>query len=171
MVAFNTESKITRYGSVGGILEAYYVPRLAYYEQRRLKEIERLAAEAVEADAKARFIRAVLKGSIELRGATDAQIVESMKAHDLPALSGDSGVDGWDYLLRLRMDRVKASAVTDAETAVAVAQEAVANLKGTTAATMWLADLEEFEVVYEKMGVTRAAACSTGKRSEVKKKK
>ena len=171
MVAFDCESKITRYGSVGAILEAYYVPRLAAYEQRRLKEIERLEADAIEASAKARFIRAVLKGNIDLRGSTDADIVEGMKALELPALSGsDSCVDGWDYLLRLRMDRVKASAVTDAETAVAAATDAVASLKGTTASQMWLADLEEFEVAYEKLGVARAAACSTGKRSEVKKK-
>jgi DNA topoisomerase-2 len=171
MVAFDCESKITRYSSVGAILEAYYVPRLAAYEQRRLKEIERLEADAIEADAKARFIRAVLEGTIELRRASDSDIVTSMTKHELPALSKGDGVDGWDYLLRLRMDRVKASAVTDAETAVAAATDAVASLKGTTASQMWLADLEEFEVAYEKMGIARAAACSTGKRSEVKKKK
>jgi len=73
-------------------------------------------------------------------------------------------VDGWEYLLRLRMDRVKASAVEDAEKAVMVATEAVAKLEATTAAQLWLSDLEEFEVVLEKMGVARAAACSTGKR-------
>lgn len=172
MVAFDASSKITRYGSVGAILEAYYVPRLAAYEERRVKEIDRLEREAIEADAKARFIRAVLAGTIELRGASDEKIVEMMKAHDLPALStkGTEEVDGWEYLLRLRMDRVKASAVSDAEAAVAVATDAVASLKGTTAAEMWMSDLDEFEVAYEKMGLARAAACSTGKRSEVKKK-
>ena len=177
MVAFDASPspKITRYGSVGGILEAFYGPRLAAYEERRKKEIERLTAEAVEADAKARFIKAVLEGSIELRRATDEAIVGMMKAHDLPALSpvkagavADS-VDGWEYLLRLRMDRVKASAVTDAEAAVAAARAGVETLEATTAGQMWLADLAEFEVSYEKMGAARAAACSTGKRSEVKK--
>ena len=172
MVAFDASSKITRYGSVGAILEAYYVPRLAAYEERRVKEIERLERDAVEADAKARFIRAVLEGSLELRRASDAEIITMMKAHDLPALSGGGKeIDGWDYLLRLRMDRVKASAIEDAEAAVTVAMDAVASLKGTTAAEMWMRDLEEFEVAYEKMGLARAAACSTGKRSEVKKKK
>jgi DNA topoisomerase-2 len=176
MVAFDASPspKITRYGSVGGILEAFYGPRLAAYEERRKKEIERLAADAVEADAKARFIRAVLEGTIELRRATDESIVGMMKGHGLPALSpakeADS-VDGWDYLLRLRMDRVKASAVTDAEAAVAAARAGVAALEATTAGQMWLADLVEFEASYEKMGAARAAACSTGKRSEVKKSK
>ena len=176
MVAFDASEKpkITRYNSAGGILEAFYGPRLAAYEERRKKEIERLAADAVEADAKARFIRAVLEGTIELRRATDESIVGMMKGHGLPALSpakeADS-VDGWDYLLRLRMDRVKASAVTDAEAAVAAARAGVEALEATTAGQMWMADLAEFEVAYEKMGAARAAACSTGKRSEVKKSK
>jgi DNA topoisomerase-2 len=176
MVAFDASPspKITRYGTAGSILEAFYTPRLAAYEERRKKEIERLTADAVEADAKARFIRAVLEGTIELRRATDEDIVGMMKGHELPALShakaaeADS-VDGWDYLLRLRMDRVKASAVTDAEAAVAAARAGVAALEATTAGQMWMADLAEFEVAYEKMGAARAAACSTGKRSEVKK--
>ena len=173
MVAFDFAGKITRYGSVGSILEAFYVPRLAAYEERRKNEIERLLREAKEADAKARFIRAVLAGTIELRRASDSDIIEMMKKHDLPELSPkkDDSVDGWDYLLRLRMDRVKASAVVDAEEAVANAQAAVTALQGTTAAQMWLSDLEEFEVVYEKMGVARAAACSTGKRVIKKSKK
>ena len=176
MVAFDASPspKITRYGTAGSILEAFYVPRLAAYEERRKKEIERLAADAVEADAKARFIRAVLEGTIELRRATDESIVGMMKGHGLPALSKSSvadSVDGWDYLLRLRMDRVKASAVTDAEAAVAAARAGVEALEATTAGQMWLADLAEFETAYEKMGAARAAACSTGKRSEVKKVK
>ena len=183
MVAFDAESKITKYGSVGQMLEAYYGPRLAAYEMRRLNEIDRCQKDAVEADAKARFIRAVLDGTLELRRATDSAIVEAMKKHDLPPLSsygsGQSGkvkedeIDGWEYLLKLRMDRVKASAVEDAEKAVLLARATVERLQSTTAAQMWLADLEEFEVALTKMGEVRAAACSTGKRlpSKVKGKK
>ena len=115
----------------------------------------------------------MLEGTIELRRATDESIVGMMKGHGLPALSPskEESVDGWDYLLRLRMDRVKASAVTDAEAAVAAAKAGVEKLEATTAGQMWLADLAEFEASYEKMKVARAAACSTGKRSEVKKVK
>jgi DNA topoisomerase-2 len=175
MVAFDASSKITKYNSVGQMLEAYYGPRLAAYEMRRLNEIDRCQKDALEADAKARFIRAVLKGTLDLRQCTDSEIVEAMKKHELPALShshasGQAGktkedeIDGWEYLLRLRMDRVKASAVEDAEKAVVVARETVERLQATTAAQMWLADLEEFEVALTKMGEVRAAACSTGKR-------
>ncbi len=172
MVAFDSEMKITKYASVGHILESFYVPRLAAYETRRLNEIERLTGEAVEADAKARFIRAVLAGTLELRRATDTEIVAAMKTHNLPALSAkgaEESVDGWEYLLKLRMDRVKASAIEDAERAVMVARGAVEKLQTTTAAQLWLSDLDEFEVALEKMGTARAAACSTSKRPAVVK--
>jgi DNA topoisomerase-2 len=83
MVCFDADMKIVRYTCVGDILEAFYGPRLRVYEERRQKEIDRLRAEAVEADAKARFLRAVLEGTIDLRRATDEKIVEAMKSHFL----------------------------------------------------------------------------------------
>jgi hypothetical protein len=126
--------------------------------------MERLEAEAVEADAKARFIRAVLEGSLDLRRASDSQIVDAMKAHGLPALSGSAGsdsVDSYEYLLRLRMDRVKATAVQDAEAAVTSARAAVAELSETTASKLWLNDLGDFETALELQAKKRADA-STG---------
>lgn len=164
MVAFNEQMKITKYSTAGQILEAFYQPRLVAYEERRQQEMKRLEAEAVEADAKARFIRAVLEGSLELRRATDEDIVAAMKKHSLPALSSPAAgdkVEGYEYLLRLRMDRVKASAVEDAEAAVVAARASAEQLRCTTAAHLWLKDLEDFEAAWEKMVAVRLAA-STG---------
>ena len=172
MVSFNTDMKIIKYATVGEILEAFYVPRLAAYEKRRLREMERLETEAVEADAKARFIRAVLDGSLDLRRASDSKIVEAMKEHALPALSGGAdSVDGYEYLLRLRMDRVKATAVEDAEAAVVAARKLVAELGATTAAQLWLNDLADFEAAWEKMIKVRAASTGTTKKVLITGKK
>ena len=170
MVAFDTEMRIVKYGCVGDMLEAFYVPRLAAYERRRAAEIARLKREAEEADAKARFLAAVLAGTIDLRRAEDDDIVAAMIAHELPALSGDHDakkVDSYDYLLRLRMDRVKAAAVTEQEKAVAAARLSVAELEGTTAAAMWLRDLDAFAAGWAKMrGEREAALASGGKRGK-----
>lgn len=57
---------------------------LAAYEKRRQHEMARLEKEALEADAKAHFIKAILDGSLELRGASDEQIVKGMKKNNLP---------------------------------------------------------------------------------------
>ena len=161
MVAFDMDSKIVKYGCVGDILEAFYLPRLAAYETRRAAEIERLRREAEEADAKARFLQAVLDGTIDMRRASDEDIVALMIAHDLPALSGDkvqTNVDSYDYLLRLRMDRVKAAAVEDHQKAVVVAKAALEALEATTAGAMWLSDLDDFESAWKKMRAEREAA-------------
>jgi DNA topoisomerase-2 len=161
MVAFDMDSKIVKYGCVGDILEAFYGPRLTAYETRRAAEIERQRREAEEADAKARFLQAVLDGTIDMRRASDEDIVALMIAHELPALSGDkvaTNVDAYDYLLRLRMDRVKASAVEEHKKAVIAAQAALAALEATTSQAMWLADLADFESAWKKMRVEREAA-------------
>lgn len=148
MVCFNNDMKIIRYSCVGDILEDFYKLRVAKYEERRTKEIDRLRKEAIECDAKARFLRANLEGTIDLRRKTDEEIVASMKDHSLPALStpfNSEVVDSYEYLLRLRIDRVKASAIEEAEKQVAAAKAAVEELEGTTAATLWTHDLNEFE--------------------------
>ena len=159
MVAFDAEGRITRYGSVGAILEGYYVPRLAFYEVRRQREAERLEAVAVEADATARFLRAVLEGVVDLRRATDEAIVKMLQGLSLPALSpgAPGSVDGYDYLLRLRMDRVKASAIATAEARVLEARAAAAELRGATAEGLWLKDLVDFEAAWVKAQRVRTA--------------
>jgi len=174
MVAFDTEQKIVKYGCVGDILEAYYEPRLAAYERRRAAEIERLSRDAIEADAKARFLQAVLDGTIDLRRASDQDIVAAMIAHDLPAISADkvlTNVDAYDYLLRLRMDRVKAAAVEEHQRAVLTAKKALGELEGTTANAMWLSDLEDFEAAWKKMRTEREAALEGKGRKVLKKGK
>ena len=179
MVAFNMDSKIVKYGCVGDILEAFYGPRLRAYETRRAAEIERLRREAQEADAKARFLQAVLDGTIDMRRASDEDIVAAMIAHELPALSGAAdtmAIESYDYLLRLRMDRVKAAAVEEHQKAVVVARAALAALEATTAEAMWLADLGDFEAAWLKMRGDREAALAgkakpAGKAFKIKSKK
>jgi DNA topoisomerase-2 len=161
MVAFDMDMKITKYNCVGAMLEAYYGPRLEAYERRRAAEIARLKREATEADAKARFLAAVIAGTIDLRRASDEDIVAAMVAHELPPLSGAAqvtSVDSYEYLLRLRMDRVKAAAVEEQQRAVAVARAAVAELEATTAQQLWLRDLAEFVGAWKKVRAEREAA-------------
>jgi hypothetical protein len=56
------------------------------------------------------------------------------------------------------MDRVKATAIAEAEAALERARAAVAELAATTAGQLWLKDLADFESAWEKMLATRAAA-------------
>jgi DNA topoisomerase-2 len=173
MVCFDTQSGIKKYGCVGDMLEEFYTHRLSAYERRRQAEIARLKRDADEADAKARFLRAVLEGTIDLRRATDAEIVGAMKKHALPPLSDAAKgeeVDGYEYLLRLRMDRVKASAIEEQEKAVATAKAALAMLEGTTAAALWLKDLDLFLMSWSAMVAEREAKATGLPKSATKRK-
>jgi DNA topoisomerase-2 len=164
MVCFDSSLQICRYTTIGDLLEAYFDPRLGAYETRRHKEMERLAAEVREADAKARFLRAVLEDTMELRRASDEEIVAAMQDHELPPLSAPEtpdSVDAYEYLLRMRMDRVKASAVKEQEDAVARAQDLLNKLEATTASELWLEDLQAFEQSWQKHKVARGSEKKT----------
>jgi DNA topoisomerase II len=177
MTCFNEEMKIVKFSTVGDMVEAFYNPRLTAYETRRKHEMARLEKEALEADAKARFLQAILDATLELRGASDEEIVTGMQINSLPPLSNPDKpdeVDSYEYLLRLRMDRVKASAIADAEKAVLQARMAYEALRDTNASALWLSDLDDFEDAWLTMEANRHAQTSaigagTKKKRSVKK--
>jgi DNA topoisomerase-2 len=173
MTCFDEQMRIVKFATVGDMVEAYFTPRLVAYEKRRQLEMARLEREALEADAKARFLKAILDGSLELRGASDEEIVGGMQMNSLPPLSNPDepdSVDSYEYLLRLRMDRVKASAVEEAERAVLNARMAYEALRDTTASALWLKDLDEFESAWISMESQRQQNASAVGPSHKKKR-
>jgi DNA topoisomerase-2 len=163
MVCFSPEMKIKRYGTVGDMMEDYYQVRLTGYETRKSLELARLDHELVEYDAKARFLQALLDNRMDLRRKSDEEIVAAMVAHKLPALDSmdkPDSVDSYEYLLKMRMDRVKASAVEDAKKHVEAARVALELLKATSAENLWLRDLDTFEKSWAALQTTREAASS-----------
>jgi DNA topoisomerase-2 len=173
MVCFSPEMKIKRYGTVGDMMEDYYQVRLTGYETRKALEIARLERELLEYDAKARFLLALLEDRLDLRRKSDEAIVAALKAEMLPALDGmdkPDSVDSYDYLLRMRMDRVKASAVHDARKHVEAAKVALEVLRATSAENLWLRDLDVFEMSWAALqGAREAARTGAPLRKEAKK--
>ena len=158
MNCFDTNMKIVKYDSAGAIFESYYGPRLLQYEKRRIMEMSRLERQMLECDARARFLRFVLDGTIDLRRKEDNEIVEIMKTCSLPPLSSlesPDNVDAYEYLLKLRIDRVKASAIQEAETSLMAARISFEKLLNTTASALWLSDLADFDKVWAKAKVER----------------
>ena len=165
MVCFSPEMKIKRYGTIGDLLEDYYQVRLTGYENRKTQELSRLNRELVEFDAKARFLQGLLEDRIDLRRKSDEDIVATMKEHALPALDAmdkPDSADSYDYLLKMRMDRVKASAVEEARKHVEAAKIALELLRVTTAENLWLRDLDGFEKSWVALQATREAAQGNG---------
>lgn len=161
MVAFNTEGRLQRFASPGEILETFYGVRLAGYVARKANELARMDAEIVELDARVRFVRAVVAGTLVVANAADDVLLAGLKALGLPALSGVGLADdlkGYEYLLRMRVDRLKAAAVAELEAELAAARATRAALEAKSPEMLWLEDLAVFEGTYAKFVAAREAA-------------
>jgi DNA topoisomerase-2 len=144
MVAFDVSGKIRRFDTVGEILETFYGARLALYGARKAHELARMDAELRELSARHMFVKAVVEGRLVVANAPDAELLEGLQGLGLPPLSEGEGLKGYEYLLRMRVDRLKASAVLDLERDLATLQAARDTLAATAPETLWLNDLETF---------------------------
>lgn len=160
MTCFDTEFNIVKYKTVGDLMEAFVQKRLPMYEARRVSMLEALRAQMRELDAKRRFIQALLDERIVLQRKSDEEIVAQLKACDIPALSKESApdaYDSYDYVLRMRMDRVKQSAVTELDGQITEKQGEVDYLEGQTGSSLWLNDLEAFRQAWVSYSGARVA--------------
>lgn len=168
MVAFDVRNKLRKFANVGEILEHYYIARFQAYEARRQHQIGILEAQEIETDARARFIAAVIDERIVIARASDESIVAAIQKEKLPPISApteSNSVKAYEYLLRMRMDRLKASAVADLEEELVIIREKLNTLRSTKPSAMWLDDLKEFETVWttyaNQRQIVMAAAPST----------
>jgi DNA topoisomerase-2 len=175
MTCFDTEFNIVKYKTVGDILETFVEKRLPMYEARRVMMMETLGAHMRELDAKRRFLQAILDDRLVLQRKSDEEIVAQLKACEIPALSNleaPDAYDSYDYVLRMRMDRVKQSAVVELDGQIEEKQGQIEQLEGETGSSLWLADLEEFRLAWVQYSEERVRSeISVAKSDPVKKKR
>jgi DNA topoisomerase-2 len=179
MVAFDADGHIRRFASAGEILETFYVKRIGGYVARKANELARMDAEIVELDARVRFVRAVVTGALVVANAEDAALLAGLKALSLPPLSAPedgNSLKAYEYLLRMRVDRLKAAAVAELEAQLAAARAERDTLAAKSAEDLWLTDLDVFSEAYERFLSVRmearaaTAAESVGAKAPAKKK-
>jgi len=173
MVAFNVKGHIYRYASTGEVLEEFCGERLSAYGKRKAHELARLLDELVELRAKLLFVKAVLDKRLVIANVEDEPLLAALKGLGLPALStageGD-GLKGYEYLLRMRVDRLKASAVVELEREVAETQAKHDALAARTPEALWLADLDEFDAAWADYTEWRVSTYKSSGAVAVKKK-
>ena len=175
MTCFDADFNIVKYKTVGDILETFVEKRLPMYEARRIMMMENLEKQMRELDAKRRFLQALLDERLVLSRKSDEEIVAQLKACEIPALSNldlPDAYDSYDYVLRMRMDRVKQSAVTELDGQIAEKGAEIEHLEGETGSSLWLADLEEFRLTWVQYSEERvASSVSVAKSDSIKVQK
>jgi DNA topoisomerase-2 len=172
MTCFDNEFNIVKYKTIGDLLEAFVQKRLPMYEARRVMMLDVLQKAMVELDAKRRFIQGILDETLVIQKKTDEEIVAALKAHQIPALSNPSlpdAYDSYDYVLRMRIDRLKQSAIIELDKQIEEKQAEVAHLSQQTATELWMADLGEFEEAWKKYAEDRRAESTAIASSEAGK--
>ncbi len=160
MMAFDAAGSITKYETVGDILEAFYEPRLEGYQARKDAMLAALAAELEELHGRLLFIKGVLDERIVIAKRSDEEIVEQLKEVGVPALSirdEPDNIKAYEYVMRMRIDRIKASAVDELEEEVEKKEAAKKELEAKSSGDLWMEDLAEFEVAWAKYSADRTA--------------
>jgi len=174
MHCFSTDFTIQKYSTIGDIIEEFGSKRLPLYEKRRLRLLDQIQTQLTELEAKRAFIAAILDGRLDLMRKTDEQVLAGLKVCGIPPLSDPGAADtvkAYEYVLRLRIDRLKASAIQELDEEVAIKKGEKVRLEGETPGTMWLADLAEFKEAWTAYKESRELDMEVGTTEVVKKGK
>jgi DNA topoisomerase-2 len=144
MHLFDAECKLKKYDTITQIIDAFSAVRLDTYHQRKVAQIEEMERVLVKLSNKAKYIKYVLDGVIDLRRKTTEQIDMMLFEHGLVKLEDH----GFDYLIKMPMISVSTEQVNKLMKEKADTETALAILRSTTVEQIWLKELDEFEIQY-----------------------
>ena len=169
MNLFDSKEKLIKYTSAEEIVDSYSITRLEFYVKRKDALIAALRKELMVLSNRARYITELLEDTIDLRRKTNKQLVELLKERKYDSMDtgkdakdakdrgsdehgGDeqSGQQGYKYLLKLPMDSVSEENVHKLLNEKEKKDKELSELNSKTVEEMWLKDLEELEVEYNK---------------------
>jgi DNA topoisomerase-2 len=160
MVLFNERNQLKKY-SVDTIIDDFCILRFELYEKRKKKILEVLTADFKHISNKVRFILAIIEETFDIMNVPENEIIRKLVAegYDRDSLqvvenpddeTADVGSKGYEYLLRLNVRNFTAEKVANLQKELVSIQDHIKKVETTDAKTMWLDDLNEFEVEYAK---------------------
>jgi len=167
MNLFDAKEKLIKYSNAEEIVDSYSVTRLEFYGKRKDALIAALRKELMVLSNRARYITELLEDKIDLRRKTNKQLVELLKERKYDSMdakdakdggSDENGVDeqsgqgqqGYKYLLKLPMDSVSEENVKKLLNEKEKKEKELSELSSKTVEQMWIKDLEELELEYNK---------------------
>jgi DNA topoisomerase-2 len=147
MCCFDTNMNIVKYDTIGDILEHFYTNRLLAYETRKQYQINALKDDLNELESKLTFIKAIVDGTLKILNEDDEIVLAGLKQLGLPPRScreKPDSLEAFEYLLRMRVDRIKKSSIEDAEKAIQDVKHKLLEIETTSVSTFWIKELDEF---------------------------
>lgn len=171
MYLFNEHGAITKYNTAMDIIKAFYDVRLGYYHTRKEYMLQKLANDIEVMNNKIRFIRSIVNKELDVSKYKKSELEDYLAAEAYMKVE-----DGYDYLTRIPIYNITKDKVQDLEEAIQKHQDKYDSLALQTCEEIWLNELNEFEVAYDKYFAMRMekmdiVSSNTQKKPAPKKKK
>ena len=145
MHLFDAEDKLKKYNTIPEIIDDYYVKRLEMYETRKTYLINELKRELMVLSNKAKYIKEILEGTIDLRKKTKEVINNMLREKGYDEIKEG---DEYKYLTKMPMDSVTEENVKKLmEDHVKMIKE-LEELESMSKEDMWLKELNELNQEY-----------------------
>jgi DNA topoisomerase-2 len=143
MHLFDAEDKLKKYEKVEHIIDDYYETRLQLYQTRKEFMIQALEKELLVLSNKAKYIKEILDGSIDLRKKKSDNVFNMLKEKGYDTMESE-----YKYLTRMPMDSVTEENVDKLNNEHENKKAELESVKNTTKYQMWLSELEILKEEY-----------------------
>ena len=143
---FNKEFKLHKYATIEEIIWEFYDIRLQTYQKRKDYLIGNMRSLLKKLSNRARYILAVLDGSVDLRRKTNEEVTTLLESAKYDLMEGGD----YKYLTKMPMDSVTNENVKTILKEKEDTEKELAILLATTIETIWLKELEILETEYLK---------------------
>jgi len=147
MHMFDETEKLRKFDTPQDIMDYYISVRKRVYVERKNYLLKELETQAIRLTNKAKFITETLSGIVDLRGKTNAKVVELLDERGYDKLEED---DTYGYLVKLPMNSVTEENVSKLLTEKNKKTDELATLNTTTETEMWFRELDELQIAYNK---------------------
>jgi DNA topoisomerase-2 len=138
MYLFNENLILTKYNTPIDILLDFFDIRIQYYIKRREYIIKKLKRELQLLEAKARFIREYIEGTLNINKKSKDYIISLLEENDYPM-----DENSYDYLLRLPIYSLTLEKINELNKQCETKKNDLLFIKNKTAEELWKIDLEE----------------------------
>jgi DNA topoisomerase-2 len=138
MVLLSQDNHPIKYDTVGTILESFYNERMPYYEARRQYIIQQVTTTIEKLEAKMRYIQLKISGQLVTLNRKKADIIPELQRLGLPV----------ELLTTTRDSNMTQDEIKSLQDEISKLQSQRQRHQQTSAADLWLADLDDFEHAY-----------------------
>lgn len=156
MHLFNYNDKLKKYDSVQEIIDDYFEIRLEYYDDRKENMMEVVEKQINVLANKVKFIHEILEGTIDLRKKKKQEINDMLIEKDY--YMDEDAKEPFDYLLSMPLHTMSDENVEHLKQMHQNKIDELERIRNTTVQQMWMSELEELEIEYQKYREERALA-------------